>query len=302
MILAVTGGTGFVGQAVLEEAAQRGITVRALTRREQAESENITWIRGDLSDTAALAELMRGANAVLHIAGVVNAPDEAGFKSGNVDGTRNVCDAAREGGVKRIVHVSSLAAREPGLSMYGHSKRMAEEVVQVSGLDWTLVRPPAVYGPRDTEIFELFKAAKMRFVPMPPKGRTSIIHVADLARLLVAIAEDSTKNVGRIFEPDDGRENGWSHKELAKTIGAAMGKSVWAPHVPRALLFGAAKADRLLRGAKAKLTPDRASYMAHPDWVSDPAQAVPAAVWRPEIASGEGLTQTADWYRKAGWL
>ncbi|MBH5323265.1 NAD-dependent epimerase/dehydratase family protein [Aurantiacibacter sediminis] len=302
MILAVTGGTGFVGQAVLDEAKQRGIAIRALTRRPQDDDQNITWIRGDLSNRLALAKLMQDADAVLHIAGVVNAPDEAGFKSGNVDGTRNVCDAAREAGVKRIVHVSSLAAREPGLSMYGHSKRMAEEVVQVSGLDWTIIRPPAVYGPRDTEIFELFKAAKMRVVPMPPKGRTSIIHVTDLARLLLSVAESATDHLGRIFEPDDGKEGGWSHKELAQAIGAAMGKSVWAPHVPRSLLFGAAKADRMVRGSKAKLTPDRASYMAHPDWVSKPEQAVPVAVWRAEIASGEGLAQTADWYRKAGWL
>lgn len=302
MILAVTGGTGFVGQSVLEEAEKQGITVRALTRRPQETLGSVTWIAGDLAKPDALAELVQGADAVLHIAGVVNAPDEAGFRIGNIEGTRAVCDAAREAGVKRFVHVSSLAAREPGLSMYGHSKLMAEEIVQVSGLDWTIIRPPAVYGPRDTEIFELFKAARWGFVPMPPPGRTSIIHVHDLARLLLRVAAPDADSFGRIYEPDDGTPRGWSHGELAKAIGAALGKAVWAPNTPGFLLRGAAKADRFLRGTKAKLTPDRASYMAHPDWVSEVEKSVPAALWTPDIDTREGLQQTAKWYRASGWL
>ncbi|MDE1466934.1 NAD-dependent epimerase/dehydratase family protein [Aurantiacibacter sp. D1-12] len=302
MIIAVTGGTGFVGQSVLEEAVRRGIAVRALTRRSQTPTDGITWVSGDLQDKAALSELVRGVDAVLHIAGVVNAPDKAGFMAGNVEGTRNVCDAARDAGVSRIAHVSSLAAREPGLSNYGYSKRMAEEVVQVSGLDWTIVRPPAVYGPRDTEIFEVFKAARWRFVPMPPSGRASIIHVTDLARLLLAVLDPASDTFGRIFEPDDGTQNGWAHTDFARAIGRSMDKNVWAPNVPSFLLRAAAKADRLLRGSKAKLTPDRASYMAHPDWVSAPERAVPKALWQPEVTAREGLAQTAKWYADNGWL
>ena len=300
MTLALTGATGFVGQAVLDEAARRGLAVKALTRREQQPREGVEWVQGDLADTDALAELVRGTGAVLHIAGVVNAPDAAGFRAGNVAGTENVVSAARDAGVERFVHVSSLAAREPGLSDYGHSKRMAEEVVQVSGLDWTMVRPPAVYGPRDTEMFELFKAARWNVLPMPPEGRASIIHVADLARLLLDLVPADMAD--RIFEPDDGTRSGFAHRELAKAIGAAVGKRVWAPHIPRTLLAGAAKLDRFLRRDRAKLTPDRARYMAHPDWVSDPEKRVPANVWSPHIATREGLVQTAQWYRDQGWL
>ncbi len=302
MILAVTGGTGFVGQSVLEEAAKRGITIRALTRRPQDAGEGITWVAGDLSDTAALAELMRGADAVLHIAGVVNAADQAGFLAGNVDGTRAVCDAAREAGVQRIIHVSSLAAREPSLSDYGYSKLMAEEVVQVSGLEWTIVRPPAVYGPRDTEIFELFKAARWRFLPMPPRGRASIIHVRDLARMLLAVTIPESGTFGCIFEPDDGTPDGWTHGDFARAIGEAMNKKVWAPSIPAGMLKAAARLDRFVRGRKAKLTLDRASYMAHPDWVSSPDKAVPKTLWQPEISARKGLSDTAHWYAQNGWL
>jgi nucleoside-diphosphate-sugar epimerase len=290
-----------VGQAVLDLAAQRGLAVRALARRAQEPRSGIEWIAGDLSASPALAELVTGCDAVVHVAGVVNAPDAAGFTAGNVVGTQNVVEAARHAGVARFVHVSSLAAREPGLSAYGQSKRLAEEVVQVSGLDWTIIRPPAVYGPRDTEILELFKAARWHLVPMPPPGRSSIIHVSDLARLLLDVLPVGG-TVQRIFEPDDGCAGGRPHRELAQAIGKAMGKRVWSPHVPGELLAGAARIDRLLRGRRAKLTPDRARYMAHPDWVSDPGKAVPADVWRAEVDGETGFSATVAWYRKNGWL
>src|SRR5690606_636910 len=136
--------------------------------------EGVEWVPGDLADRAALARLVAGADAVLHIAGVVNTPDPTGFHLGNVAGTEAVIEAAEAAGVRRLVFVSSLAAREPGLSAYGKSKRHAEEVVQTSGLDWTVVRPPAIYGPRDREILELFKAARWGVVPMPSEGSASI--------------------------------------------------------------------------------------------------------------------------------
>ena len=149
MTLAVTGGTGFVGQAVIDEAGRQGLPLRALARREQAPCEGVEWIRGELADRAALDRLVEGADAVLHVAGVVNTPDLMGFHLGNVAGTEALIDAAKAAGIERFVFVSSLAAREPRLSKYGKSKHHAEELVQASGLNWTIVRPPAIYGPRD---------------------------------------------------------------------------------------------------------------------------------------------------------
>jgi UDP-glucose 4-epimerase len=255
--IAITGGTGFVGQAVIDEACRQGLPLRALARREQAQCEGVEWVRGDLADRTALAVL---------------------------------------------VVVSSLAAREPGLSKYGASKRHAEELVQASGLDWTIVRPPAIYGPRDREIFEMFRAARWGVVPMPPNGKASMIHVADLARLLLALKPGWPGVRRRIFEPDDGHPGGWSHTELAKAIGQAVGRSVWAPSVPAGLMRAGAWLDGRLRGKGAKLTSDRIGYMLHPDWVSSPDKALPAELWRAEIATMEGLKSTARWYREQGWL
>jgi len=300
--LAITGGTGFVGQAVLDEAARQGIDVKALARREQPPRAGVEWLRGDLADTAALDPLVTGTKAVLHIAGVVNTPDPLGFHLGNVRGTEDLLAASRAAGVQRFVFVSSLAAREPDLSRYGRSKRDAEEAVKASGLDWTIVRPPAIYGPRDREIFEMFRAAKWGFVPMPPAGRASILHVGDLARLLLALVPGGAGVSRQTFEPDDGRAGGWSHRELAQAIGRAVGRRVWAPHVPAPVMRAAAWLDGRLRGGSARITPDRVGYMVHPDWVSRPGMAVPGEVWSAQVPTAEGLAATARWYRDSGWL
>lgn len=301
MKLALTGGTGFVGQSVIDAACREGLSVRALARREQGPCGGVEWVRGNLADREALDALVAGADAVLHVAGVVNTPDPTGFHLGNVAGTEALVEATKAAGLERFVFVSSLAAREPGLSAYGKSKRHAEEVVEASGLDWTIVRPPAIYGPRDREILEMFRAATWGVVPMPPAGRTSILHVGDLARLLLRLtgAEGSS---GQVFEPDDGRDRGWSHRELAKAIGDAVGRRVWAPHVPASVMRASAWLDRRLRGDYAKLTPDRVGYMIHPDWVSRRDRAPSVELWRAEVPTPEGLAATADWYRQQGWL
>jgi uncharacterized protein YbjT (DUF2867 family) len=301
--IAVTGSTGFVGQALLDRAAEAKVPVRALTRREQPARKGVSWVRGDLSDKRALARLVKGVEAVIHVAGVVNAPDAAAFEQGNVAGTLNVIEAAVAAGVPRFVCVSSLAAREPDLSAYGASKARAEKLVMASGLDWTIVRPPAVFGPRDTEMFELFRIARLGVMPMPPReGRSSIIHVDDLARLLLALVPGGDAVSHRTFEPDDGKPRGWSHYELARAIGWAMGRRPWVLHLSRASLDRAARADRLVRRSRAKLTPDRVGYMAHPDWTVSSKAQVPPAIWRPRVQTREGLKATAKWYRDHKWL
>lgn len=301
-LLAVTGATGFVGQSVLEQAARSGVEVRALTRREQPPREGVEWVRGDLNDGPALKRLLSGAGVVLHIAGVVNAPDMAGFHEGNVTGTLNVVNAALAGGVERFIHVSSLSVREPQLSDYGTSKRKGEMIVKASSLDWTVVRPPAIYGPRDTEMFELFKLAKTGIIPLPPGGRASVIHVSDLARLLIALIPGGEDVTSQTFEPDDGTPGGWDQVALARAIGTAMGRRVWPLPLPRWLLEWAAKLDRLIRGDKAKLTADRVSYMSHPDWTVSESARPPASLWEPQVETAIGLHATAAWYKEEGWL
>lgn len=304
MIVALTGATGFVGQAVLDEAAKRDTAVRALTRRSQKPRAGVEWLDGDLDDPGALARLVAGADCVVHVAGLTTATDAAAFHRANVAGTQNVLRASQEAGIPRFVFVSSLSAREPELSAYGASKAEAESLVEASALGWTIVRPPGVYGPRDVDYLEMFKTARWGFVPLPPPGASSIIHVADLARLLLALCDAPAGLVeGQLFEPDDGRPGGWQHRELARAIGVALGRGrVFSPHLPKPAMMLAARADGVLRGSRARLTSDRVGYMAHADWVARPSHAVPKELWEAEITGAAGLAETALWYRENGWL
>ena len=301
MKLAVTGGTGFVGSRLLEAAVADGHQVSALARRPVTPRANVDWVSGSLEQPSALDKLVARADAVIHVAGVISGRAAADFDRGNVDGTQAMLDAARASGVKRFVHVSSIAAREPGLSLYGASKAKSEQLVASSGLPFAIVRPPAVYGPGDKETLELFKMAKLGVVLLPPEGRLSLIHADDLARLLLALAATGAPG-GLTIEPDDGRTGGWSQKEFAEALGTAVGRRGVSLSMPSSLLKLGARADRLLRGDKAKLTTDRAAYFCHADWVVDPAHAAPPGLWQPRIATPEGLAATAQWYRAQGWL
>jgi len=275
--------------------------VDALTRRPQPARDGVRWVDGALDQPGALDRLLERADALIHVAGVVKARDAAGFRAGNAAGTAAVLDAAARAGVRRMVHVSSLAAREPELSDYGRSKCDAEREVRLSGLDWTIVRPPAVYGPGDTEMLDVFRMAGRGVVLMPPRGWASVIHVDDLADLLLALPHKD-EAVGRAFEPDDGEPGGWTHASLATAIGWAVGRRVSVLHTPARALALAARADRFVRRGGAKLTPDRAGYLTHPDWVSAPDAAVPPDWWRPLVPTRRGLKETARWYREHGWL
>jgi uncharacterized protein YbjT (DUF2867 family) len=298
--LAITGGTGFVGRHLLRLVTERDMQARALARRAQDPMRRIFWVSGALDQPASLTRLMAGADAVIHVAGVVNAADRGGFAAGNIAGTAAMIAATQEAGVRRFVHVSSLAAREPELSDYGWSKAESEQLVAASGLDWAIVRPPAVYGPGDTEMLDMFRMAARGLVALPPGGRLSVIAAEDLARLLLALAAGASS--GGIYEPDDGCPGGWSHQDFANALGKAVGRRVRTLAAPAALLRIGAGIDGMVRGRGAKLTRDRVRYFCHPDWVVDPGRAPPSSLWRAEIETPAGLSATAAWYRAQGLL
>jgi nucleoside-diphosphate-sugar epimerase len=299
--LAITGGTGFVGSHLIDAALAAGHSVSALTRREQPPRDGVTWVGGSLGDRGSLERLVAAADALIHVAGVLKARDSAGFEAGNVHGTLAVLAAATAGGVHRFVHVSALAAREPSLSLYGASKARAEALVERSGLDWAIVRPPAVYGPGDPETLDLFKMARAGQIYMPPRGRLSLIHVDDLARLLLALVQPGSPS-SLLIEPDDGRPGGWTHREFGDALARAVGVPARVISTPRVLLAIGAKLDRLVRRDRAKLTADRVAYFCHPDWVATAERASPPGLWHPHIETNQRLRATAEWYRGKGWL
>lgn len=298
--LAITGGTGFVGRHLLRLAIGTGYDVRALTRGWKPPEDEIAWIDGALDRPDSLAKLAGGADAVIHVAGLISG-SKAGFESVNVAGTAAMIDAARKAGVRRFIHISSLAARVPELSQYGWSKARSERLVAASGLDWTIIRPPAVYGPGDRETLEFFKLARRGFVPLPPSGAISLIHVEDLCRLILAVI-DEPETHSELYEPDDGADGGWPHRQFAKSLARILGRRAATVPMPRRMLHGLARIDALLRRDGAKLTVDRVNYFCHPDWVTTAERRPPAALWQPRIPTERGLAETAEWYRDQGWL
>lgn len=300
MKLAITGGTGFVGGHLLRMAVAQGHHVRALARRRQPPAPGVDWIEGALDLPDSLVGLVEGCDAVIHVAGVVNGTREA-FRTGNILGTEAMVEAAAFARIDRFIHISSLAAREPTLSAYGWSKCISEEPVIAAGGAWTILRPPAIYGPGERDLLELFRIARRGIVPLPPGGSLSVIAVEDLCRLILAcLASDIS--FGRTYEPDDGRPGGWGTVEFARAIGTAVGRRVLPLPIPRRLLMASAWADRRVRGDRARLTPDRVAYFCHPDWTATASAHPPHALWRPTIDTPRGLAETAAWYRAAGWL
>lgn len=299
--LAVTGGTGFVGSHLLRLALEQGYDVRALTRGWKPPEDEIAWVDGALDRSDSLVKLCTGADAIIHIAGAINASNRAEFEAVNAGGTAAVVDAARKAGVRRFIHFSSLAAREPDLSAYGWSKMKSERLVAASGLNWTILRPPAVYGPGDKETLELFRMARRGIVALPPRGHFSVIHVDDLCRLVLALL-DEPDTWGETYEPDDGRQGGWEHRHFARTLGRLYGKRAATVAVPRPVMRVAAGLDRVFRRRNAKLTLDRVGYYCHPDWVVAAEKRPPPTLWEPQVKTPTGLKDTADWYRAEGWL
>jgi uncharacterized protein YbjT (DUF2867 family) len=299
--LAVTGGTGFLGRHLLRVALGAGYDVRALTRGWKPPEDEIAWVDGALDRPETLVKLATGADAVIHVAGAINAPSRDQFEAVNVAGTAHMIDAARKAGVRRFVHISSLAAREPDLSAYGWSKMKSERLVAASGLDWTIIRPPAVYGPGDKETFELFRMARRGLFALPPGGRFSVIHAEDLCRLILAVL-DEPDTWSEIYEPDDAHEGGWEHRHFARTLGRVYGRRAATLAMPKPVLRLASRLDRLVRRDRAKLTADRVNYFCHPDWVAAAERRPPERLWQPQVKTPTGLKETADWYKAEGWL
>lgn len=304
LTLAITGGTGFVGGHAITQALGRGHIVRALARQPQHPREGLEWIAGSLSDEPALRQLARGADAVVHIAGVTNAPKPQGFEQGNILGTAVLRRAV---GALPLVHVSSLSAREPRLSIYGRSKLVGEQIARGAEGPVTIVRPPGVYGPGDREFLELMKTARTGFVPFPAGSVAAMIYGPDLAEALLALAEDLAgprKSAGLTLEIDDGA-GGYTPAEVAAAIGGALGRTVRPFPVSPALLKLAAIGDTAvarLKGTLPRITHDRAGYMAHPDWSANSGPIAGLGIWQPRTPLAEGMAATAAWYRAQGLL
>ena len=317
--VAVTGANGFIGQTVVRHFRDAGWAVRAIVRpgRRRAVPDGVeaVAVRFTASELARAAE---GTDVVVHTAGLTRAALARQFHGANVEVTREVVRAMVETGA-RLVHVSSQAAAGPGtparprleddppcpLTAYGRSKLAGEEVVRASrGLNWTILRPGAVYGPADRAALPLFRLARRGIaleVPRDPAPAYTFAHVDDIARGVVAAATSAAAE-HQVFAL--GHPESLTAETLTDTLARVLGRPCRRVRIPYALLLVAAVAGDAAALCGRSLAIDRArlTELMAPGWVFSVEKARERLGFTARIDLLEGLASTAAWYTRQGWL
>ena len=316
--VAVTGATGFIGRHLTAHLVGRGVTVRAIVRpgSRSADPHGATIVRAPL-EARALADAFAGVDAVVHLAGVVSAVDAETFAAINAEGTRAVAGAADAAGA-RLVHISSLAAAGPApastprseddapapLTPYGRSKLDSERTLRaLPSLRWTVLRPGVVYGPGDRAVLPLFKLAAGLVAPIVgrPGAAYTFVYISDVVRAIEAALEGTS--AGETFFV--GHPQPVTPRALLETIQKTIGRRSALVTIPMPVTRVAAEVCDLVgrvtgramlinRWRYAELAAE--GFVCRVDRIRD-VLGVTAAV---DLASG--IAQTAEWYRREGWL
>jgi nucleoside-diphosphate-sugar epimerase len=302
--IALTGATGFVGRAVVSSLMARHFQVSALVR-DSARANlpvGLRQVQGDLQNGAALDDLTKSADVVVHIAGVIGALSRGDYFVANEQGARAIAEAAARNGVKRFVHISSLAAREPQLSVYGASKNAGETEVEnfKTKMSVVILRPPAVYGPGDKGTLPLLRSLTQSFAVIPgtSEARFSLIYVDDLARIVVEATE--AMRTGMV-ELDDGQRRGYDWRELTRIASASEQKGITPIFLPKFIAMSVAisvEAFAKTRGRLPLVSRDKILQLYHGDWVAK------GDGWplNEPVGFAQGFKTTMEWYRQAQWL
>jgi nucleoside-diphosphate-sugar epimerase len=328
MTILVTGGSGFLGSHVIEQLSQSGRSVRALVRRSSDTKflrtlSNVELFDGAIDDRDSLKRAALGVDAVVHSAGLVKARSLDEFMRVNAKGTEYLLEACLplKQSLKRFVLVSSIAVGGPSdaqgnpvpldatprpVTDYGRSKLVAEQAAlgKKNELKITIIRPPAIYGPRDREILAFFKSIKLGVLPLlgSPQSKLSMTYGPDCARACIR-AIDADVPSGSIFSVDDGAVH--TMAELIREAESAVGKRAFLRiPLPRRVVEGAAfmsEAYGRVTNRAVMLTRDKCNELFD-QWVCDSSNTQTALDWAPSVTFSQGVQRTVDWYREAGWL
>lgn len=324
----ITGATGFIGSHLAEHLHAKGYELRALIRpssdTKYLKHLPVEYVTGSFSDIESLAPAVRGVDVIYHVAGVVAARDRRGFFEGNQRATANLLDAAiRENpSLERFVHISSQAATGPSpsaehpldetaplrpITTYGESKAAAEREVleRMSRIPATIVRPPAVYGPRDVGVYTFFQVVKRGLAPLIGFDRKliSLVHAEDLVRGFV-MAGESDAGLGETFFISSERFYDW--KEVGAITAQVMGRR--RPlylNVPHPLVLGIAAISGLT-GRFTKKPPildfEKGRDMTQGFWTCSIEKARTELGYSETLTLEAGISNTVEWYRAHGWL
>lgn len=321
----VTGANGFVGSFLVESLLKEGAIVKCLVRK----SGNLRWLKdlqinyifGDITEPESLKGALKDIDYVFHIAALKHSVKKMDYLRVNLQGTENLLEAVKKesGNLKKFIFLSSMAvmgysgkakplceqdACRP-LTFYGESKMKAEKAVLAYKNEFpvTILRPPAVYGPKDEDVYAMFKAVKMGIRPVFGLGKKhiSMIYVSDLVEALLLSAL-TPKADGKTYIIAEDRCYSW--KEIQDTLVAILKVKAVTVKIPKAVLFTAAFFAELFSkttGVNLLLTTQKVKEMTG-DWVCDISLAKKDLGFKPDYCLEKGLKETVRWYKDNKWL
>jgi nucleoside-diphosphate-sugar epimerase len=322
----VTGATGFVGSHLVDHLIERGQQVRCLVRRtsklKYLKHSRLDFAYGGLDEATDWDEAFDGIDTVYHVAGVTFARRAQDYFDVNQKGTEAILAGAikHRSHLKKFVLVSSLAAVGPApdgkpvdedtqpapITPYGRSKLAGEEAVRAVGdlLPATIVRPPAVYGPRDYGVFEFFKMINGGIFPMigDYEKRVSLVHASDLADGIILAGEIQASS-GRAYFISS--EDVYPMSEVADLIAKILGKRPRKISIPKPIAYAAALAGEAISALTRKppvINRDKVTDLSQSCWGCSIARAKRELGYRQQVPLEDGLRETVQWYKREGWL
>jgi nucleoside-diphosphate-sugar epimerase len=316
----VTGATGFIGSHLCENLIRRGYEVTCLVKK----TSNLKWIEnldiklvfGDCTNLESLQNAVNGFDFIFHLAGLTKSCSEKDFFFINTTGTENLMKTVLEKNhkIKRLIYLSSLSATGPSrngnplredsepspVSNYGKSKLEGEKAVLKyrNMTPITILRPPAVYGPRDRDLLIFFKMIKSGIFPDWGKSYYSLLYVDDLVQGIILSAEEREAE-DKIFFLSDSKF--YSGKEIALEISSALNIKITPLKVPKFVMpFFAFLGERITKNSI--FNRDKMKELRHSHWICDSIKAREEIGFTTKVGLKEGIKWTADWYRIHRWL